>query len=160
MSINAPPSSSPPMAPSNYYYNANAPPVSQFGNAAASYGPFEPRATGVPAGALAAAAGTHQYRNNIATGEGAYPTFNPYETLTLNSMADPNTSTGADTSDRGELVGALKRRQQEVVLSYNPGSPQPPVLQQHVDSGLRAVNDGNVHSSMPVVELPPIYSAV
>jgi hypothetical protein len=126
MSINgAPSSSSPPIAPSNYYYNANAPPVSQFGNGAASYGPFEPRATGVP--------------------------------------ADSHTSTGADTSDLGELVGALKRRQQEVVLSYNPGiggSPQPPVLQQHVDSGLRAVNDGNVHSSMPVVELPPVYSAI
>jgi hypothetical protein len=74
------------------------------------------------------------------------------------------TSSTADDTEHSTSIADLKRRQQQVVSSYEAGrvnggnahAPTPPI--QHVDSGMRELAPVAESASGPA-ELPPVYTA-
>ncbi|KAJ7306973.1 hypothetical protein DFH08DRAFT_1088807 [Mycena albidolilacea] len=95
----------------------------------------------------------------------APPSYGPSESAASQSQNHGlGTSSTADDTEHFTSIADLKRRQQQVVSSYNAGrvnggnahAPTPPI--QHVDSGMRELAPAAESASVPV-ELPPAYTA-
>jgi hypothetical protein len=106
-----------------------------------------------PYAAIGAAMQQHPPQSSYAPSESSVPSSQYRNRGALSAVGGSST---ADQSEFSDSVADLKRRQQQIVNSYEQGvgGSQPPLIQ-HVDSGVRELNPA---AGTAPAELPPVYT--